>query len=112
MDTITFTDFLKIDMRVGQILTAETFKKARKPAYVLTIDFGQELGIKKSSAQITHHYQPDDLIGRLIIAVTNFPPKQIANIMSEVLVLGVSDEAGHIRLLTPEANAPLGSRVH
>ncbi len=97
---ITWSDFEKIDIRVGTILQAETFDKARNPAYILQIDFGTELGVKKSSAQITEQYQPSDLIGKQVLAVVNFPPKQIAHIMSECLVLGVYAESGVVLLGT------------
>jgi len=97
---ITWTDFEKIDIRVGTILDAETFEKARNPAYILKIDFGDELGVKKSSAQITEQYKPSDLIGKQVLAVVNFPPKQIAHIMSECLVLGVYTESGVVLLGT------------
>ncbi len=110
--TIEFGDFLKVDMRVGKILEAKVFEQAKKPAYQLLIDFGEELGNKRSSAQITHHYSPKSLLGRQVIAVVNFPPKQIANMMSEVLVLGLSDGNGDIVLLQADQNVPLGSRVH
>lgn len=111
---ISFDQFLQVDMRVGKIIEAQPFEKARKPAYKLRIDFGKELGIKKSSAQITHHYTPQNLIGRLVVAVVNFPPRQIADFMSEVLVLGLPDEQGHIVLLQPDETVPLplGGRVH
>lgn len=109
---IDFSDFLKVDMRVGKILKANEFPKARKPAYQLEIDFGKEIGIKKTSAQITDNYKLEDLEGKRVVAVVNFPPKQIANIMSEVLVLGASDKDGGIVLLKPEENVPLGSRIH
>lgn len=109
---ITFDEFLKVDMRVGKIVRAESFPKARKPAYKLWIDLGEELGTKKSSAQITHHYSPEELIGKKVIAVVNFPPKQIADFMSEVLVLGVNSEEGEVSLLRPDHDAPLGSRVY
>ncbi len=110
--SLSFEDFLLVDMRVGSITDAQVFAKARKPAYKLLIDFGQELGIKKSSAQITHHYTPEQLIGRLVVAVVNFPPRQIADFMSEVLVLGLPDSEGHIVLLHPDIDVPLGGRVH
>ncbi len=110
---ISYDDFLKVDMRVGKILEAREFPKARKPAYKLKIDFGP-LGVKNSSAQITARYDhPSSLVGRKVIAVVNFPPKQIANFISEVLVLGVPDSEGRIILLGLECEeeAPLGSRV-
>jgi tRNA-binding protein len=99
-------------MRVGKIVEAKDFPEARKPAYRLKIDFGSEIGLKNSSAQLTRHYNKEDLIGRNIIAVVNFPPKQIANFVSEVLVLGVTDADGGIILLATESDAPLGSRVY
>jgi len=106
---IKWTDFEKIDLRIGTILDAEVFKEAKRPAYKLIIDFG-ELGIKKSSAQITERYQPSDLIGKQIIAVVNFPPKQIANIMSECLVLGGLNDAG-VSLLSTDFKLPNGTKV-
>jgi tRNA-binding protein len=109
--TIGFEDFLKVDMRVGRIIRAESFPEARKPAYKLFIDFGP-LGVRKTSAQITGVYSVDELAGRLVVAVVNFPPKQIASFMSEVLVLGADDEEGRIVLLEPERNIPLGKRVY
>jgi tRNA-binding protein len=112
MDQISMDDFLRVDIRVGLVLRAEPFAKARKPAYKLWIDFGPELGVKKSSAQITALYRPEDLAGRLVLAVVNFPPRQIADFMSEVLVLGVDDAQGRVVLLEPERDAPLGSRLH
>jgi tRNA-binding protein len=108
---IDFDDFLKVDMRVGRIVAAEDFPEARKPAYRLTIDFGAELGTKRSSAQITN-YAREELEGRLVVAVVNFPPRQIGPFMSEVLTLGASDEAGNVILLAPDADVPLGSRIH
>ncbi|HZW57391.1 MAG TPA: tRNA-binding protein [Nitrososphaerales archaeon] len=112
---ITFEDFLKVDIRVGKILEVSEFPEARKPAYKLKIDFGAEIGVKRTSAQLTVRYtDANALVGRKVIAVVNFPPKQVANVMSEVLVLGVSDQSGGIILLEPENQdeAPLGSRVH
>ncbi|MGB0561662.1 MAG: tRNA-binding protein [Spirulinaceae cyanobacterium] len=108
--TTPYDTFAQLDLRVGQILRADPFPKARQPAYQLYIDFGP-LGIKKSSAQITRRYQPEQLVGRQVIAVVNFPPRQIANFMSEVLVLGVVPTAGDVVLLMPEVDVPLGSRV-
>lgn len=110
MDQITWNDFSKIDIRVGTIIDAQVFEKAKKPAYILTIDFGA-LGIKKSSAQITHHYQPSDLLQQQVIAVVNFPPKQIATFMSECLVLGVYDQNNHVILLEPKQIAPNGAKI-
>jgi tRNA-binding protein len=103
-------DFEKVDMRVGVVTDAREFPEARRPAYQLWIDFGP-LGIKQSSAQITDHYRPDDLIGRLVVAVVNFPPKRIGPFVSEVLVLGAYDEAGEVILLHPDTPVPPGSRI-
>lgn len=108
---IDYMDFSKVEMRVGRIIGVDDFPKARKPAYQLTIDFGL-FGIKKSSAQITELYKKEELVDRTIVAVTNFPPKQIANFVSEVLVLGVNNEDGHVALLQPERNVPLGERIY
>lgn len=110
-EQITWHDFEKIDIRVGTILEAQTFSKARKPAYQLLIDFGAEIGHRQSSAQITAHYQPDELKGRQVIAVVNFPPKQIANFMSECLVLGVYDEGNDVILLQPERPVANGQKI-
>lgn len=109
--TIEYADFEKVEMRVGRVERAEPFPEARKPAIKLWIDFGPELGIRKSSAQLTVHYTPEQLIGRLVIAVTNFPPRQIGPFMSEVLVLGVPDPDGAVVLLHPDQDVPLGGRV-
>jgi tRNA-binding protein len=108
---ITFDDFLKVDIRVGKIVEAAPFPEARKPAIKLVVDFGPEIGRKKSSAQITKHYQPDELVGRRVLGVVNFPPRQIGPIMSEVLVLGVPDEAGEVVLIHPGKDVPLGGRL-
>lgn len=110
MDIITYPDFEKIDLRVGTILNAIPFEKARKPAYILEIDFG-ELGIKKSSAQITILYNEADLVGKQIIAVVNFPPKQVANIFSECLVLGVVGSEGEVVLIQPERKVDDGMKI-
>ena len=110
-ERIGFDDFLKVDVRVGRIVEAAPFPQARKPAYKLKIDFGPEIGLKKSSAQITRHYEPDELLGRLVLAVVNFPPRQIGPLMSEVLTLGVPDEAGEVVLLHPGKEVPLGGRL-
>lgn len=107
----TIDDFLALDLRVGRVVAAEAFPEARKPAYKLTIDFGP-LGTKRSSAQLTDLYSPDDLRGRLVIAVVNFPPRRIGPFLSEVLVLGVPDEHERVVLLAPERDIPLGGRVY
>lgn len=111
MELIEFGDFLKVEVRVGRIVRCEDFPKARKPAYKLWIDFGPALGEKKTSAQVTRHYAREDLLGRLVVAVVNFPPKQVADFMSEVLVLGVPDAAGEVVLLQPSHGVPLGGRL-
>lgn len=110
-DEITFDDFLKVDIRVGRITRAEPFPEARKPAIKLQIDFGPGVGVKKSSAQITRHYTPETLQGRHVLAVVNFPPRQIGPVRSEVLVLGVTDADGEVLLLSADGDAPLGARV-
>lgn len=110
--TITFDDFLKVDIRVGRILKAEEFPEARNPSYKLYIDFGEEIGHRKTSAQITQNYTLKDLENKLISAVVNFPPKQIGPFMSEVLVLGFQDENGNIVLTSPSKNVPLGGKLH
>ena len=106
----TFDDFLKLDIRVGTIVSAKVFEKARKPAYQLEVDFGDEIGIKKSSAQITDRYSADELAGRQVLAVVNFPPRQIANFMSEVLVLGTYSEGGVV-LITPDKSVKNGDKL-
>ena len=112
MAEIDFEDFLKVDIRVGRIVRAEPFPEARKPAFKLWIDFGEEIGERKSSAQITKHYDPDTLIGKSVMAVVNFPPRQIGPVRSEVLVLCVSDNNGDIVLIAPDKDVPLGARMH
>lgn len=111
METISFDDFLKVELRVGRVVSAEPFPQARKPAYVLHIDFGPALGVRKSSAQITVHYRPEDLVGRLVVAVVNFPPKQIGPLMSECLVTGFHDADGAVALCVPDREVPLGTRL-
>lgn len=108
---ITWDDFEKIDMRAGTIIEVNDFPKARKPAYKLTIDFGEDLGLKRSSAQVTAHYSKEDMLNRKVIAVVNFPPKQIADFVSECLVLGVYDENNDVILLQPERNVKNGMKV-
>ncbi len=111
MSEITFDDFMAVDMRVGRVTAVDDFPEARKPAWKLTIDFGPEIGVKRSSAQITN-YSRDELQGRLVVAVVNFPPRQIGPFMSEVLCLGASDEDGNVILLAPDAGVPVGARIH
>lgn len=108
---ITYDDFAKVDIRVGRVTRAEPFPEARRPAFKLWIDFGPEIGEKKTSAQITKHYTPQDLIGRQVAAVVNFAAKQIGSFMSEVLVLGFPDEAGEVVLIAPDRPVPLGGRL-
>lgn len=108
---ITYQDFEKVDVRVGAIIRVEDFPEARKPAYKLTIDFGQEIGTKKSSVQITKHYPKEELVGKQIIGVVNFPPKQIGPFVSEVLTLGVPDENGDVVLLVPTKKVPNGGKM-
>ena len=108
---ISYSDFEKVDVRVGKIIGVEDFPEARKPAYKLTIDFGKEIGIKKSSAQIVKHYTKEELIGKLVMGVVNFPAKQIGPFISECLTLGVPDENGDIILLTPTKDVPLGGKM-
>lgn len=110
-DQITFDDFLKVDVRVGQIVTAEPFPEARKPAFRLTIDFGPDIGVRKSSAQITRHYTLDQLVGRKVAAVVNFPPRQIGPMRSEVLTLGFPDADGEVVLVGVDREVPVGGRL-
>ena len=108
---LSYAEFERVDIRVGRIIDVQDFPEARKPAYKLRIDFGPELGIRKSSAQVTKHYIKGDLVNRLVVAVVNFPPRQIGPFMSEVLTLGVPDDDGAVVLLTPERDVPLGGRM-
>ncbi len=110
-ETILYQDFERVDIRVGTIVDAQPFPQARKPAYKLTIDFGGDIGLKRSSAQITVHYKPDQLIGRQVCAVVNFPPRQIGPFMSEVLTLGMPDEDGAVVLVRPDLKVPNGGRL-
>lgn len=111
MKTIAWDDFLNVELRVGRIVAAEPFPEARKPAYKLQVDFGPEIGMRKSSAQITTLYQPGELVGRLVVAVVNFPPKQIGPFISECLVTGFHTAAGAVSLCAPDHDVPLGSRL-
>jgi tRNA-binding protein len=110
-EQITFDDYMKVDIRTGTIIEAEPFPEARKPAIKMRIDFGEEIGVKKSSAQITVHYTPEELVGRQVMAVVNFPPRQIGPLMSEVLTLGFEDEQGAIALASTDKNVPNGRRL-
>ena len=112
MAEITFDDFLKLDVRVGRIIRAEPYPEARKPAIKMWIDFGPDLGEKKTSAQITQHYSPEELPGKQVLGVVNFPPRQIGKFMSEVLVLGAPDENDNVVLLTPDKDIPVGGRMY
>jgi tRNA-binding protein len=111
MDLISFDDFLNVEIRVGTVVRSEPFPEARRPAIKLWVDFGGEIGERKSSAQITQHYQPEDLVGRQVIAVVNFPTKQIGPFMSEFLTLGLHDDDGHVVLVTPDKPVPNGARL-
>lgn len=110
--TITYDDFLAVDIRVGTIIEVHPFPQARRPAYILMIDFGPEIGVKKSSAQITTHYTPDTLVGRQVAAVVNFPEKQIGPLKSQVLTLGFADADGEVVLISPERSVPNGGRMY
>ncbi|MEG0919770.1 MAG: tRNA-binding protein [Comamonas sp.] len=111
MSEISWDEFMKVELRVGRVVQAEVFAEARKPAYKLQVDFGPELGVRKSSAQITQLYQPQDLLGRLVVAVVNFPKKQIGPLMSECLVTGFHNADGHVSLCVPDGDVPLGTRL-
>ncbi len=111
METIDWSEFTKVQLRVGRVISAQPFPQARKPAYILQVDFGPELGIKKSSAQITDLYTPETLVGRLVVAVVNFPKKQIGPIQSECLVTGFHNAEGHVALCVPDQDVPLGTRL-
>lgn len=111
-EAINFSDFLKVDIRVGEILEAQPYPEARKPSYKLSIDFGEGVGVKKSSAQITEHYTCEELVGKMVAAVVNFPPRQIGKFMSEVLVLGFSDTEQRVVLFSPDKDVPKGARLH
>jgi tRNA-binding protein len=108
---LSYAEFVRVDIRVGRVVAVDDFPEARKPAYKLRIDFGGEIGVKKSSAQATKHYSKDALLNRLVVAVVNFPPKQIGPYMSEVLTLGVPDGEGGVVLLVPERDVPLGGQM-
>ena len=112
MSEISFDDFLKVDIRKGTVLRAEPFPEARKPALKLWVDYGPEIGVKKSSAQITLHYAPEELVGKAVLAVVNFPPRQIGKFMSEALVLGLPDAAGEVVLITPDKSVADGARMY
>lgn len=111
MQEISWNDFEKIELRVGKVVSAEVFHEARKPAYVLHVDFGEEIGLKKSSAQITHLYKPEELVGKRVVGVVNFPKKQIGPLMSECLVTGFHTEAGEVVLCVPDKPVPLGAKL-
>ncbi len=111
MNEISFDDFLKVELRVGKVISAEVFPEARKPAYFLNVDFGEEIGVRKSSAQITDLYQPDELVGKLVVAVLNFPAKQIGPMKSQCLVTGFHNESNHVALCVPDKAVPIGTRL-
>jgi tRNA-binding protein len=111
VETISWDDFIKVELRVGHVVSAAAFPEARKPAYILHVDFGPEIGIKKSSAQLTHLYKPEDLIGRHVMGVVNFPSKQVGPVMSECLITGFHNEKGEVVLCVPERPVPLGTKL-
>jgi len=111
LQQIEWNDFIKVELRVGRVLSAQPFPQARKPAYILQVDFGADLGVRKSSAQVTALYRPDELVGRLVVAVLNFPDKQIGPLMSECLVTGFHDADGSVALCVPDRDVPLGTRL-
>ena len=111
MAEVTYADFAQLDIRIGQVTQAEPYPEARVPAIKLWVDFGGDLGIKKSSAQLTDYYTPEALVGTQVLAVVNFPPRQIGKVMSEILVLGVPDEAGKVVLMRPDQNVPIGGQL-
>jgi tRNA-binding protein len=111
METISWNDFERVELRVGRIVSAEVFKEARKPAYILHVDFGEKIGVRKSSAQITALYTPEELTGRLVVGVVNFPKKQIGPVMSECLITGFHDANGDVALCVPDRDVPLGTRL-
>lgn len=111
METISWDEFTKVELRVGRVLSAKFFHGACKPAYVLQVDFGEQIGLRKSSAQITHLYKPEELVGKLVVAVVNFPKKQIGPLMSECLVTGFHDANGEVALCVPDKSVPLGTKL-
>ena len=111
MESITWDEFTKVELRVGRVISAKPFPEARKPAYILEVDFGEELGVKKSSAQLTALYKPEELVDKLVVAVVNFPKKQIGPIMSECLVTGFANEHGEVGLCVPDKSVPLGAKL-
>lgn len=111
MAEISYDDFLKVDLRVGRIVRAEPYPEARKPAIKLWVDFGEEIGERKSSAQITAHYDPEGLVGKQVLGVVNFPPRQIGKFMSEVLIVGMPDAEGEVVLIGPDQDVPVGGRL-
>jgi tRNA-binding protein len=111
METIAWDDFARVELRVGRVVSAAVFPQAHKPAYVLHVDFGEEIGVKKSSAQITHLYRPEALVGKLVVGIVNFPKKQIGPLMSECLVTGFHNERGEIALCVPDMSVPLGAKL-